>query len=73
MTLTEKSKLSIKKDKVDYIVTSSDENRQDKIILMNLHEKFEIFKEEDSPVEEKLVRILMSLHNIHINKWEYST
>ena len=70
--LTEKSKNFIKNDKVDYIITSSDESRQDKVILMNINEKFEIFKEEAKPVEEKLIKMLVSLHNISIHKWEYT-
>lgn len=62
----------IKSDKVDYIISSTDEYRQDKLVLMNEKEMFEIFKEETKPIEEKLVKLLISLHNIVIHKWEYS-
>ena len=70
--LTSKSKSLIKEDKVDYIVTSWDEFQHNKVVLMNLHEKFEIYREELSLVEEKLIRMIVSLHNIYIHKWEYT-
>lgn len=70
--LTSISKKIIKEDKADYIVTSWDEFQHNKVVLLNLHEKFEIYREELSIVEEKLIRMIVSLHNINIHKWEYS-
>jgi hypothetical protein len=70
-SLTSESKRLIQEDKVDYIVTSWDEFQHNKLVLMNLHEKFVIYREELSFVENKIIRIIVSLHNINIHKWEY--
>jgi hypothetical protein len=47
----------------NYTISSTYENRNDKILLLNLDEKFEILKTDDKPIEDNLIKIIDILHD----------
>jgi len=58
--------------KIDFIIANTQENRYDKVYLISSEEKFEIFKDEISTLDEKLINMVISMHNLHIQKCNYN-
>ena len=59
------------KFKLDYVIANTQENRYDKVYLVRWDEKFEIFKDEFNTIDEKLISMVVSLHNVHVQKCNY--
>jgi phosphopantothenoylcysteine synthetase/decarboxylase len=58
---------AIEKNHCDYVVANTLQNRYDKVFLISLDEKIEIFKGENEHIEELLVKEIAAFHGDYMN------